>query len=485
MINLLNETAAAWAAWMDVVWLRQLLLLGGGLLLLLALRRYDPRLRRTISVVIVSVLFLPPLLTLEQGAQPFNGAVSAVLQTIPLPETPALVNHVTGVISTPVSPEFAPLNIAFLAWLVVALFVAAMFVRSSYPYYRLALQARATLHEGAGKYARTCVHPEAKGAFVVAWFGGPRIVLPAAWAVWTPEARAAVVAHEMAHIKQKDHLWTLLFALVCVVFWWNPLVWLLFREYRLSAEMCSDDRARAAANIPATAYAQLLLDLACTAAPRLATAVRLANSEAGIKQRILHQVSPSGKVHMRKTILAAVCLALAPYLLQSEAPAPSAKLIDKIEQEEVAKNAALTNDGQSLETSGVMQAAPAPWVDGGFQTLADQIVYPWDQVMAKNEAMIRVEVRVNADGSIASLNFLREQSYIVRGMGDARDLQIFADAVSQAVETARFHPAELEDGSRVQSTVVLSFNFRYRKVGSADDIFSRYMPIVSYAPNDC
>ncbi len=491
MTDLLTGSAIEWAAWMDGVWLRHLFLLGGGVLLLLALRRFDPRLRRTIAVMIVAVLFLPPLFTLEQELRPFDSAVSSLTGSLPMPE---MLSHMSlapneELTYAPASAsiEFSPLNILFLVWLAVAFSVAALFIRSTFPYYRLALKVGAANCSTTDDGIRTIVHPMADGAFVVAWFSGARIVLPAAWSELQPDVRAAILAHEQAHVKQKDHLWTLLFAAVCVVFWWNPLVWLLFREYRITAEMCSDDRARKSANIPATAYAQLLLDLVRPSAPRLATAVRLAHSEAGIKQRILHQISPSNELNMRKTLFTVVCLAFVPYLLQSEAPAADNTPVEKAALVQSGGNmlAAATENNELNDADGMQKGAPKAWVDGGFQALADRIVFPWDQVVAKNEASIQVEVQVDAEGRINAVEFLRGQSQIVRGMGNADDLQVFADAVIQAVKTTVFHPAELEDGSKVQSTLVLPFIFRYRKVGSAGDVFSDYLPIVNFAPIGC
>ncbi len=491
MMDLLTNTALEWAAWMDGIWLRHLFLLGGGMLLLLALRRFDPRLRRTISVMIVAVLFLPPLLTVERDIRPFDSAVNSAVEALPMPEVFSQMSLSPNAEPTPVtasaSIEISPLNILFLVWLAVALVVAALFIRSTYPYYRLALHSGSTVCDDKANGIRTIVHPEADGAFVVAWFSGARIVLPAAWSALEPGVRAAVVAHEQAHVKQKDHLWTLLFAAVCVVFWWNPLVWLLFREYRLSAEMCSDDHARRAADIPATAYAQLLLDLVRPSAPRLATAVRLAHSEAGIKERILHQISPASELNMRKTLIAAVCLAFVPYLLQSEAPAADATSAEKTAQVQRGGTlTAITTERDTPNNAGEMlKRAPKAWVEGGFQTVADRIVFPWDQVVAKNEASIQVEVQIDADGRIGAVEFKRDQSQIVRGMGNAEDLRVFADAVISAVKSTRFHPAELEDGSKVSSTLVLPFVFRYRKIGSADDVSGDYLPIVNFAPVGC
>ncbi len=50
-----------------------------------------------------------------------------------------------------------------------------------------------------------------------------------------------VLLHETTHFKRKDHLWTLLRALLTCLWWWNPLVWLAAQLSRLDCEAACDE----------------------------------------------------------------------------------------------------------------------------------------------------------------------------------------------------------------------------------------------------
>lgn len=48
------------------------------------------------------------------------------------------------------------------------------------------------------------------------------------------------VLHEVTHYRHKDHIWTFLRVLLCVVYWWNPLVWLGARFAKEDGELACD-----------------------------------------------------------------------------------------------------------------------------------------------------------------------------------------------------------------------------------------------------
>lgn len=52
-----------------------------------------------------------------------------------------------------------------------------------------------------------------------------------------------VIRHELTHYRQKDHIWTFLRVVMCVVYWWNPFVWAAAVCSREDAELACDSRA--------------------------------------------------------------------------------------------------------------------------------------------------------------------------------------------------------------------------------------------------
>ena len=77
---------------------------------------------------------------------------------------------------------------------------------------------------------------------MVWWVGGAvRVFLPAALPreIDARQLRL-IVAHELAHVRRRDHLVRWLEWSACVCFWWNPVVWWARRNLRANEEVCCD-----------------------------------------------------------------------------------------------------------------------------------------------------------------------------------------------------------------------------------------------------
>lgn len=77
---------------------------------------------------------------------------------------------------------------------------------------------------------------------MVWWIGrGVRIILPAALSRQMNAAQVRwVLAHELAHVRRRDHIVRWLEWLACVCFWWNPVAWWARRNLRVNEEICCD-----------------------------------------------------------------------------------------------------------------------------------------------------------------------------------------------------------------------------------------------------
>lgn len=68
-----------------------------------------------------------------------------------------------------------------------------------------------------------------------------RLILPAAlWADLDDIGRRAVVCHELAHIRRRDHWVNWIQLVVFALYWWNPVVWWVRRRLSEEAELCCD-----------------------------------------------------------------------------------------------------------------------------------------------------------------------------------------------------------------------------------------------------
>ena len=116
------------------------------------------------------------------------------------------------------------------------------------------LHARATGLKRAPTLAesRTVSVPLTVGVF------HPFIVIPSGWREWPSAKLAAVIAHEISHIRRNDSHTRVEALVYQCFFWFSPLGWWLERHLADLAEQASDEAAIRAGAEPAE-YAQILL----------------------------------------------------------------------------------------------------------------------------------------------------------------------------------------------------------------------------------
>jgi WD40 repeat protein/beta-lactamase regulating signal transducer with metallopeptidase domain len=92
-------------------------------------------------------------------------------------------------------------------------------------------------------------------------FGRARLVLPRELLDrLSTEQRASLLAHELAHLRRRDHWVRVLELAVCCLYWWHPVVWWARQALREAEEQCCD--AWVVGTLPAAgpAYAAALLE---------------------------------------------------------------------------------------------------------------------------------------------------------------------------------------------------------------------------------
>ena len=93
------------------------------------------------------------------------------------------------------------------------------------------------------------------------WSGGTvRVLIPIALlqSLKATEMRS-IMAHELAHVRRRDHLVRWLEWLACTVFWWNPVAWWARRRLRAVGEICCDALVVRALGCAPRAYARALV----------------------------------------------------------------------------------------------------------------------------------------------------------------------------------------------------------------------------------
>jgi TonB family protein len=89
----------------------------------------------------------------------------------------------------------------------------------------------------------------------------PAIFLPSDAAGWAAERRRLVLLHELAHVRSGDAATHLLARAALSLYWWNPLAWLVWRQFVRERERAADDMVLGA-GASAADYAGHLLEIA-------------------------------------------------------------------------------------------------------------------------------------------------------------------------------------------------------------------------------
>jgi beta-lactamase regulating signal transducer with metallopeptidase domain len=89
----------------------------------------------------------------------------------------------------------------------------------------------------------------------------PVIILPIAWRAWDSETLAAIIAHEVAHVRRHDASIAFAAHLNRAMFWFHPLAWWLERKLAVTAEHACDEAAARAIAAPGR-YAEILVEMA-------------------------------------------------------------------------------------------------------------------------------------------------------------------------------------------------------------------------------
>ncbi|MXW17483.1 MAG: M56 family metallopeptidase [Gemmatimonadetes bacterium] len=154
---------------------------------------------------------------------------------------------------------------------------------------------------------------------LVWWNGGKVRVLIPAWILTdlTRDELRAILAHELAHVRRRDHLVRWLEWFACSVFWWNPVAWWARRQLRIAEESCCDRLALEVAGSSPRSYANALLRVVAKASrspgfhpPLPATAADGAGRTETLERRLRMIVSTDIRSPARRRVRAATWMAV-------------------------------------------------------------------------------------------------------------------------------------------------------------------------------
>ena len=195
-------------------------------------------------------------------------------------------------------------SIAMLMHLLVGLWVLRSIRRSTH------VNSEPGIIESAGRAASqldrvapSVLESDRVGTPFVAGILRPAIFIPTRWTeTLEPETRDAVLQHEVAHIANNDLRWNILYRLLLVLLWPNPLLWLMKRPIETANEaLC--DRQVLLSGIPSKRYAHALLDLKSQTTVRSCPAfgIGAVSAKSSIRKRVETIMDAKGSLAVRLT----------------------------------------------------------------------------------------------------------------------------------------------------------------------------------------
>lgn len=306
-----------------------------------------------------------------------------------------------------------------------------------------------------------------------------------------------VFAHELAHIRRRDHLVRWLELASTVLLWWNPLVWICQRYLRSAEEACCDEMVLSSLDVSPQDYgATLLLSVESlmdleNRPPAIASGI---NSGGSLERRIkmiLSSTSPRRHSLSSKFILASVVMAIVPLGFVtaqspdkatstkdsspatvlpranrsiSTQPAPTVLLtIDSMPANKTRAESSNPNDSTSLSSVTSQDALPSSTKVSAKKPLERQDSI-WEEVPSRVVSAIRPPTSDET-------SWLREHLSIAVEKGKITELQmqLMIDSLSESA-AAKPHPLKrLYNAANYFSATALRLNAAFNRVQSTSE----------------
>ena len=163
----------------------------------------------------------------------------------------------------------------------------------------------------------------------------PKVLIPFSFkSTFSVKQQALVLEHENVHRKHCDHLWNTLALIIAILFWFNPLVWLALKSFRINQELACDNAVlKDKTDKEKLTYAKALVQCAEHCSNALHRTMGLYPTF-GEKRTMIKRLNAIKQPIQSSKVLAAGMLSIAALLTINTAlansPVPSAKAEDKI-----------------------------------------------------------------------------------------------------------------------------------------------------------
>lgn len=142
-------------------------------------------------------------------------------------------NFTRFVVGVKPSVEHMELNVLFSLWAIGVSAISAYVLVHHFSTWRSISKQKAV--QTNAYYSSKAITPMLFG------FIAPKVLLPYTFkSTFSLSQQALVLEHEQVHRTHKDHWWNTLALCIAIAFWFNPLVWLALRSFRVNQELACD-----------------------------------------------------------------------------------------------------------------------------------------------------------------------------------------------------------------------------------------------------
>lgn len=239
--------------------------------------------------------------------------------------------------------------------------------------------------------------------------------------------------HELSHYKQNDLLWKPIFMMLCTIYWFNPLVWILFNQQRKWAEVTCDFNC-CENGFSKKVYFSLLLELEENSVGRYSCWVpTLVRNHKELKWRICCMKKMKDNLTKKRNIWLCSCLSLlvgicmvvfmsyhveAAYNQYVEDGMEEVADKDENELEEYEMSA------EEVAKLNIVQERPLPYMPLGTRninwTVNNGVTYASGMFYPTNGSTVSAAVSVSPSGKTISLGLLQPNGVMkyVSGSGN-------------------------------------------------------------------
>ncbi len=268
------------------------------------------------------------------------------------------------------------------------------------------------------------------------------------------EQNPAIFTHERMHVHYRHTLDLLLFSPIQLLFWWNPLVWIIREELRLLHEYQADEGVLQK-GIDATQY-QLLLVRKAVGEQRFSLASGFQHAK--LKNRIAMMLKPTTAGWMRWSYLALIPV-LATFMFacnpkktaETPVPAEESEALESLPAKAIKLSAEELTGAVPFAMVGVKPSFNGGSANEFSQWVNSQLKYPQTAINDKVQGRIIMSFTVDTDGSVKDVKVLR---------GIRQDLDEMALKVVTA--SPKWEPGRNAEGEAVPVTMVFPVIFQLR-----------------------